>query len=260
LTTGVASRPFSSTGLAPETPSSSGGRTLRVVACYVVRVWMPDRPGALGSVASRIGAVGGDLLAIDILEREGGVAVDELAVELASPDLVALLRSEVREVDGVGVEEIRKVAAPPVDPRVAGFELAATLMAISSVETLLVALAKAVRQDLDSTWSVVIDLGSPVPLATQGDAPPVAWLNAFVEGTAFVGMVRTAPPADEPNGPCDVAWACLDAADLALVVGRSNRPFLGRERRRLAATARIADARWAELVMRSSRLAHPSTC
>lgn len=32
------------------------------VETYVVRVWMPDRPGALGQVASRIGAVGGDVV------------------------------------------------------------------------------------------------------------------------------------------------------------------------------------------------------
>ena len=30
---------------------------------YVVRVWLPDRPGALGQVASRIGAVRGDVSA-----------------------------------------------------------------------------------------------------------------------------------------------------------------------------------------------------
>ena len=27
---------------------------------YIIRLWLPDRPGALGHVASRIGAVGGD--------------------------------------------------------------------------------------------------------------------------------------------------------------------------------------------------------
>jgi hypothetical protein len=31
-----------------------------------------DRPGALGLVASRIGAAGGDVVAISILERDGG--------------------------------------------------------------------------------------------------------------------------------------------------------------------------------------------
>jgi hypothetical protein len=47
------------------------------MAGYVVRIALPDRPGALGLVASRIGAVGGDIVAINILDRNGGQAVDE---------------------------------------------------------------------------------------------------------------------------------------------------------------------------------------
>ena len=39
------------------------------MANFVVRVWLPDRPGALGLVASRIGAIGGDIVGVDVLER-----------------------------------------------------------------------------------------------------------------------------------------------------------------------------------------------
>ena len=49
---------------------------------YVVRIWLPDRPGALGQVASRIGAVRGEIVGIEILERGAGRAVDELVVDL----------------------------------------------------------------------------------------------------------------------------------------------------------------------------------
>lgn len=77
---------------------------------YLLRVAMPDRPGALGLVASRIGAVGGDIIAIDILRRSGGRAVDEFVVELTSDELIGLLRSEIHEVDGVVVEDIRETA------------------------------------------------------------------------------------------------------------------------------------------------------
>ena len=48
------------------------------MATYVVRLWLPDRPGALGQVASRIGAVHGDVVGIEILERGGGSAIDDL--------------------------------------------------------------------------------------------------------------------------------------------------------------------------------------
>lgn len=78
---------------------------------FLVRVRLLDRPGALGLVASRIGAVGGDIVAIDILERGDGEAVDEFVVELAGDHLVDLLRSEVHEVDGVKL--VKVVRQPP---------------------------------------------------------------------------------------------------------------------------------------------------
>ena len=76
------------------------------MAGYIVRIALPDRPGALGLVASRIGAVGGDIVAINILEREEGRAVDEFVVEIGQ-DLIDLLQTEIHEVDGVSVLEIR---------------------------------------------------------------------------------------------------------------------------------------------------------
>ena len=83
---------------------------------YLVRVRLPDRPGALGLVASRIGAVGGDITALDILERHRGTALDELVVDLPGSHLVRLLRSEVEEVDGVKVEAVVPLAPPPDGP------------------------------------------------------------------------------------------------------------------------------------------------
>ena len=71
---------------------------------YVIRIWLSDRPGALGAVASEIGAAGGDLIGIDILERGGGRAIDELIVELAELALVPVLIAHLRSVEGVDVE------------------------------------------------------------------------------------------------------------------------------------------------------------
>ena len=76
------------------------------MAGYLVRIALPDRPGALGLVASRIGAVGGDIVAIHILERIDGNAVGEFLIELGGDDLVELLRTEIHEVDGAEVLDI----------------------------------------------------------------------------------------------------------------------------------------------------------
>ena len=50
--------------------------------------------------------MGGDIVAINILEREDGRAVDEFVVEV-DQELIDLLQSEIHEVDGVSILEIR---------------------------------------------------------------------------------------------------------------------------------------------------------
>ena len=81
-----------------------------------VRVWLADRPGALGQVASRIGGVGGDVIGIEILERGAGRAIDDLVVALPNPALIDLLVAEIQQVDGVDVEEVVTVTPDSVDP------------------------------------------------------------------------------------------------------------------------------------------------
>jgi hypothetical protein len=46
-------------------------------------------------------------VAINILERDGGNAVDEFVIEMGGQHLIELLQSEIHEVDGVTVLEIR---------------------------------------------------------------------------------------------------------------------------------------------------------
>jgi hypothetical protein len=224
------------------------------VASFVVRVWLPDRPGALGAVASRIGAVRGDLTGIDILERGGGRAIDELIVSLPSADLVDLLLLELRQVDGVDVEDIRPVADAVPDSRLDALETAALLVEQATVGALLDTLVGHARHDLEASWATVVDLDGPALLASIGAAPLPTWLGAFVTGS-----LASMELAGESAGPDDVAWAPFPHADLALVIGRQGRPFRARERRQLAALTRIADWRWAELVLRGARAIHPST-
>lgn len=220
---------------------------------YVVRVWVPDRPGALGSVASRIGAVRGDLVGIDILERGAGRAIDELLVDLPDESLVPLLISEVEEVDGVDVEDVRPAPDWLSDPRLDALETAAVLVDQHSVADLLDRLVSHAIHDFTAEWAAVVDLDSPLPITTVGPVPPAPWLGAFVAGSRASVM-----PKPGMGGPDDVAWAELDTASLVLVVGRRGRPFRARERLQLAALTRIANHRWVELVTRVSRMIHPS--
>src|SRR4051812_29652225 len=49
---------------------------------YLLRLVVPDRPGILGAVATALGAAGIDIVSLDVLERAGGVAVDDIVVDL----------------------------------------------------------------------------------------------------------------------------------------------------------------------------------
>jgi len=214
---------------------------------HVVRIWIPDRPGALGAVASRIGAVRGDLIAIDILERGAGLAIDELVVTLPDDDLLPLLVREVGEVEGVAVEDVRAVVGGLPDPRLAALETAALLAEERTPEGVLDALVGHAAAGFEAAWAAVVAAGGPVLHAAIGSTPPPAWIAAFVAGIGARG-----------DGPEDLAWAPLERAGFMLVLGRPGRPIRSRERLQLAALARIADVRWAELSRLTSLRLHPT--
>ena len=207
------------------------------MATYVVRVWVPDRPGALGAVASRIGAVRGDLVGIDILERGGGRAIDELVVDLPGDDLVPLLVAEISQVDGVDVEDVRPMAEVR-DHRLDALETAALLVEQRTADCLLSVLAAEAHHDFEADWTAVVSPEGSQPLAAVGEAPSTAWISAFVAGSQSSTHVTAGD-----FGPDDIACTSLPTGDLSLILGRLGRPFRARERRQLAALARIADER-----------------
>ncbi len=209
---------------------------------FVVRVWLPDRPGALGLVASRIGAVRGEIHGIEILEQGAGRAVDELVVDLPDPGLIDLLVGEVNAVDGVDVEEVRPAPVPWRDPRYDAFETAVSVVGALTPGDVLARLVAHAHLDLEAAWVAVLDGSARAVVARHGTVPEPAWLVAFVEGSR-----ACAPVGDGGRGPDDIAWAPLPAACLDLVLGRSGRPLRARERHQLRALARLADLRWHQL-------------
>ena len=227
----------------------------RTTSTWIVRVWLPDRPGALGQVASRIGSVGADVVGIDILERGAGRAIDELAVELSNDELVPLLVREVNQVDGVDVEDVRPAVDALHDPRLDALETAAQLVGATSTDELLGSLCVISARTVRAEWAVVIDTEATEVLASGGPAPapPAAWLSAFVAGSRSSATV-----AGADSGPDDVVWAPLPGTGVALVLGRNGTAFRARERRQAAALARIVDTRFRELAAAASRAVHPA--
>ena len=200
----------------------------------MVRVWLPDRPGALGQVASRIGAVHGDVIGIDILERGGGSAIDELTVVLPEADLLALLVAEIGQVDGVAVEHIRQVDSSRPDAATAGLRMVAQLLECASSERV-PTFAIALRALVEGDWCAVVRLGDGCVVATDGCPPDLGWLSAFLEGSRHLDGSGELMPSD-------IVWTYLDNHDVAVASGRSGRPFHDRERAEVALVGRIVAA------------------
>lgn len=207
-------------------------------ACVLLRVWLPDRPGALGAVASRIGAVRADIVGIDVLERNGGVAIDEFGVVLADPALLPLLVREVEEVDGCRVEHVTVVAHFP-DPRLDALTSVAVVCEADDAPALQRALAAYAGSALRADWAAVM-AGDRV-LADYGNPPADNYLAGLAPGA-------TSSPASAGLGvPADLAVAPLEMQQALLLVGRTGNEFRERERAQLLALARIADHVWRRL-------------
>ena len=198
----------------------------------VVRVWMPDRPGALGQVASRVGAVRGDVLAIEILEQGAGRVVDELTVALPEDGLIPLLTAEIDAVDGVSVESIRRVDNDRVDPSLAALAAGAAL-AECPAEDRLDVLCQGLMRLIEADWVVVVDRATIC--AQIGTSPDVAWLQAFLAGSEHLDGL-------DDNAPSDLVWAHLLSAGMAVAAGRVEPRIHERERVRFSLLARLADA------------------
>ena len=205
--------------------------TLPPVHTVVVRVGLPDRPGALGQVATRIGAVRGDVLDIEVLEVGGGRAIDEIVVALPDPELVDLMVAEIHAIDGVSVEHVRPIAGEHIDGGLLALTAAAEL-AEADDEDPWEALFGAVERLTESEWTLLARGGET--LRARGDAPSADWISALLAGSRHLG--------DPHAASGDIFYADLPTSGMWLAAGRPERPIHERERLRLDMFARIADA------------------
>jgi len=200
----------------------------------IVRVWLPDLPGALGQVASRIGSVNGDLLGIEILEVGGGRVIDELVVALPDQESVESMVNEVHAIDGVSVEYVRPIDGSHSDAGLLALSLAAGV-AESDYDDRLTALADGVQRLTESEWSIVVRDG--VAVASCGEAPAADWIASLLAGSSHL--------SDQLAAAGDMFWADLPVAGMWVAAGRDGRPVHERERVRLDLFVRIADALFA---------------
>jgi hypothetical protein len=205
---------------------------------YLIRLRLPDRPGALGAVASRIGSVGGDVVSIDILQRDRGVVIDELGIGLAGDHLINLLHDEILEVDGVTIESVRALDGPVPDRYAELLDVATELFKQSSPSDLLEHLVVRVRRSLFGAFAVVLDSSTCAIVASDGNLPEAEKLTAMVKAAGVDAVGEEAPA---------VAASAMERSGSMLVVGRRDPPLCDGERQWISIMAELADHRGIEL-------------
>ena len=211
---------------------------------YLLRLVVPDRPGVLGAVATALGEAGIDIVSLDVLERGGGVAVDDVVVELPRGRLPDSLITAAQAVPGVAVESLRPFAGPLDIHR--ELELLESL-ARADEGTAVKLLAAELPRVFHSGWAVVLEAtdGDGWQVSATSDAAPT------FEGLTLPWMPLRAPrllPSEDgwlPERWRDMAIEMMAAPyggpGCALVLGRSGGPAYRRtELARLAHLAGVA--------------------
>ncbi len=200
-----------------------------------MRIWLDDRPGALGAVASRIGSVKGDLVGIEILERGANRAIDELIVEVPSPALLELLVREVHEVDGVDVEDVREWHHGEHDIRLEPLEITSRMLESSSEADLTGVLVTRLSEMFELTYAAVVCVEDDSVVATAGQVPQSSWLLAFTKGGTLRSQLEGVT-----DGSTEVMLHGLDFSGWTLIASREARPFRALERSQVWMLCRIA--------------------
>lgn len=209
---------------------------------HLLRIVMPDRPGALGDVASALAGAGGDIVGVEVVEhRADGFAVDDFTLDLPPDRPADALVSACTPLAGVDVEF--------VGPYAAGGNLQRDLEAIEAMterpqraELVLVDLLPGV---FPGSWgllleqrpdgSVAVVAATPGAPKTEGFTPP--WLP-LERATRVLADPSWAPPSWD-----DViaAIAPLSTPTRVVVAGRNGGPAtLDSEVMRLAHLAALA--------------------
>lgn len=202
---------------------------------FVIRLWLPDRPGTLGRVAAAIGRAGGDVVGIEILERGAGMAIDELTVLVDEPSVIDTVIAEMSTVDGVAVEDVHPVEPDRPEHGVLALDVVSAVVSVIDASHRLTLLCRGLGDLLEADWIAVVDTESRSVVVEEGSVPDPAWLIAFLVGTNHL-------PSAADHTPSDVIWAPLVGTDLVVAAERAGRAFRARERQQVERIGRIVGA------------------
>jgi hypothetical protein len=208
---------------------------------YLLRVSVPDRPGALGALASAIGEAGGDITAVDVVERGPSAAVDDVLVE--TPDAVSAdtILAKLNTLPAIVIEAWQPFTEG--DQLIDGLDIVDGLG--STASRALAAITRIAPAVLRAKWVVIIDQVNSGVAITQASAgaPWVRWSALPWLPLPSAGVVDADPawlPHDWGGDP-QLAAAPVGDSQMALLAVRPTGPrFRPAEIAKLANLAAIA--------------------
>jgi len=203
---------------------------------FLIRVQLPDIPGALGAVATALGGVGADILSVDVVERSSGIAIDDLVVELPKGRLPDVLITAAESVEHVEVDAVRPYAGVLDTHRELELVEEVAAQPDEGVRIFTEGVPKIVR----AGWAMVVSSneGDTLVLAASTAAPEIRtiefpWLP-LARATVLDGEEDWVPQTWQELGT-ELAATPLGKPERVLLIGRPGGPMF-----RAAEVARLA--------------------
>jgi hypothetical protein len=209
-----------------------------------VRLVVPDRPGALGQVASAIGAAGADVVQVEVIGSENGRAVDDVHVQVRDTSHLERVVAELTATAGVDVEGV--LHSPPPVTGHAELELVARLVA--QPERALRTLVDGAPAAVGAAWAALLGATGNQPLDVVDTLvlPGVHAPDVLPEVASGLPLRVSSPRLTLEGGraPAGCVLVPVGTGDpMALLVVREVGPAFHRsETWRLAEIARTAGA------------------
>jgi hypothetical protein len=208
---------------------------------FLIRVQLPDVPGALGAVATALGGIGADILSVDVVERNDGTAIDDLVVELPKGRLPDVLITAAESVKDVEVDAVRPYAGVLDTHR----ELELVEDVAAQPDEGLAIFTEGVPRIIRAGWAMVVgpEDGAARTLTASTAAPQLKTLDLpflpLARATVLDGEESWVPETWQELGT-ELAATPLGKPERVLLVGRPGGPqFRAAEVARLAHLAGI---------------------
>lgn len=202
---------------------------------YLMRVRMPDSPGALGRVAEALGIVDADIRGVDIVgmdddDTTGGIqaVVDDIVVDLPAGRFPDTLITAAQEIDGVFVDSIRPFSGS-IDRRGQVQMLASVAQRRHDMKSAMDIMMTGLPKSMSAGWAIVLDTKPKTHRVSASSAAPEDNGHELTETPVTESRVLN---GDNESWIPD-SWKVMDSAlaatpmegtSLILVVGRPGGP------------------------------------